>query len=90
MNKSDISLQGRTVLGRLEPVRSVALLEVKLVQKEERSQSDAEGTEEHISVPEMSEPSVSQLMSEREQFMPNVDLRILSYKILLFIYSVLI
>ena len=47
---------------------------MKVVQKEERSQSDAQGTEEHISVPEMSEPSVSQPMSEREQFMPNVDL----------------
>ena len=45
MCKSDSSLQGRTVLGRLEPVRSVTPLEVKLVQKEERrSQSDAEGT----------------------------------------------
>ena len=75
MSKSDISLQGRTVLGRLEPVRSVTPLEVKQVQKEERSQSDAEGTEGHISVPEMSQPrSVSQPMSEREQFMPDVDL----------------
>ena len=48
MSKSDISLQGRTVPGRLEPVRYVTPLEVKLVQKEERSQSDAEGTEEHM------------------------------------------
>ena len=47
---------------------------MKLVQKEERSESDAEGTEEHIGVPEMSEPSVSQPMSEREKFMPDVDL----------------
>ena len=38
MSKSDISLQGRTVLGRLEPVRSVTPLEVKLVQKEEKCQ----------------------------------------------------
>ena len=31
-------------------------------------------TEEHIGVPEMSEPFVSQPMSEREKFMPDVDL----------------
>ena len=71
MSKSDISLQGRTVLGRLEPVRSVTPLEVKLVQKEGKSQSDAEGPEEHINVPKM---SVSQPMPKREQFMPDVDL----------------
>ena len=65
MSNSDISLQGRTVLGRSEPVRSVTPLEVKLVQKEERSQSDAEGTEEHISVPQMSELSVSQPINRR-------------------------
>ena len=74
MSKSDISLQGRTVLGRLEPVRSVTPLEVKLVQKEEKCQSDAEGPEEYINVPKMSEPSVSQPMPKREQFMPDVDL----------------
>ena len=34
------------MLGELKPVRSVTFLEMKLVQKEERSQSDAEGTEE--------------------------------------------
>ena len=38
LSKSDSSLQGRTVLGRLEPVRSVTSLEVKLLKKEERSQ----------------------------------------------------
>ena len=73
MSKSDISLQGRTVLGRLEPVRSVTPLEVKLV-LEERSQSDVEGIEEHIGVPGMCEPSVSQPMSEREKFRPDVHL----------------
>ena len=62
------------MLGELKPVRSVAFLEVKLVQKEERSQSDAESTEEHIGLPGMCEPSVSQPMSEREKFMPDVDL----------------
>ena len=36
--------------------------------------SDAEGPEEHINVPKMSQPSVSQPMPEREQFMPDVDL----------------
>ena len=55
-------------------VRSVTPFEVKLVQKEGESQSDAEGPEEHINVPEMSKPSVSQPMPKRELFMPDVDL----------------
>ena len=71
---SQSDAEGRTVLGRLEPVRSVTPLEVKLVQKEEGSQSDAEGTEEHIGLPEMSKPSVSQPMSEKEKFIPDIDL----------------
>ena len=71
---SDISLQGKTLLGRLEPVRSMTPLEVKLVQKEERSESDAEGTEEYIGAAGMSELSVSQPMSKREKFLPDADL----------------
>ena len=59
--KSDIGLQGRSVLGRLESVRSVTLLKLKLAQKEERCKSDVERTERHISVPEMSQPFVSHL-----------------------------
>ena len=73
MSKGDISLQRRTVLSRLEPVSPVTPLEVKLVQKEERSQSDAEGTEENIGIPGMCEASVSQPISVKKKFMPDVD-----------------
>jgi hypothetical protein len=74
----DIVLPGRTVLGSFELIRSVTPIEVKLKENADEKRADMNFGMEKQRTSQTKDPCHSAVNSEKEQFIPQVNLSYLT------------